>query len=217
MPEAPTPTGQADPSYIKAKNAALRLLSYRSRSEGEIQRRLQGRFSSEVIDRAISDLRRQGLLNDAAFAREWREQRERFRPRGSGVIRQELQRLGVDREVIREALSDFDASANAYQAGSRYAAKLRVEDAAVFRRKLGGFLHRRGFEGEVVGQTVERLFRELFNPLDRGVDGDGEYYQSEKAHGRRAGRQTDDVRSNHTASGYVRQSFASLGVDRSTD
>ena len=166
---------QTDSSYIKAKNAALRLLSYRSRSEGEIQRRLQRKFTGEVIERTISDLRRQGLLNDAAFAREWREQREKFRPRGPGVIRQELQRLGVDREVIREALSDFDASANAYNAGYKYAAKLPLEDATAFRRKLGGFLHRRGFDGEVLGQTVERLLRELFDPLYRSVDGDGQY------------------------------------------
>jgi regulatory protein len=114
-----------------------------------------------VIDRTVSDLRRQGLLDDAAFAKEWREQRERFWPRGPAVIRQELQKLGVDREVIREALSDFDTSANAYQAGSKYASKLSVEDANVFRRRLGGFLHRRGFEGDVLGQTVEQLWREL--------------------------------------------------------
>ena len=77
------------------------------------------------------------------------------------MIKHELQKLGVDREIIRDALSDFDASANAYQAGSKYASKLSVDDANAFRRRLGGFLHRRGFEGDVLGQTVERLWREL--------------------------------------------------------
>ena len=181
MAEAPHPAGHAESPCVKAKNAALRLLTYRSRSEKEIRRRLQGRFTGEVIDRTLSDLRRQGLLDDAAFAREWREHRENFRPRGPGVIRQELQRLGVDSEVIRDALSGFDAAANAYRAGSRYAAKLPVEDAVAFRRKLGGFLHRRGFEGEVLGQTVERLCRELFDPLHGGVDGDGQDNQTEES------------------------------------
>ncbi len=161
MPESQTRTEDPESTYLKAKNAALRLLSYRSRSEKEMQRRLQSRFPEDVIDRTGSDLRRQGLLDDVAFAKEWREQRERFRPRGPAVIRQELQKLGVDREVIREALSDFDASANAYKAGSKYASKLPVEDANNFRRRLGGFLHRRGFEGDVLGQTVEQLWREL--------------------------------------------------------
>ena len=175
MAEAPHPTKGADAPYIKAKNAALRLLTYRSRSEGEIRRRLQDRFTGEIIDRALSDLRRQGLLDDAAFAREWREQREKFRPRGSGVIRQELQRLGVDREIISDALSGFDAAANAYQAGSKFAAKLPAGDHEAFRRKLSGFLHRKGFEGDVLGQTVDRLRRELFDPLHGSVNGDGQH------------------------------------------
>lgn len=151
----------AESAYNKAKNAALRLLSYRSRSEREVRRRLQGRFTGEVIDSTVSDLRTQGLLDDAAFAREWREHREKSRPKGPAVIRQELQRLGVDREVIREALSDFDSAANAYKAGSKYAAKLPIDETSVFRRKLGAFLHRRGFEGDVIGQTVVQLWREL--------------------------------------------------------
>lgn len=180
MVEAPHPTGDAGSAYVKAKNAALRLLTYRSRSEREIRRRLQGRFTGEVIDRTLADLRRQGLLNDAAFAKEWREQREKFRPRGPAVIRQELQRLGVDRDVIQDALSDFDAAANAYQAGSRYAARLPVGDAGAFRRKLGGFLHRRGFEGEVLGQTVEQLWRELSDPLHCYIDADTQRDQAEK-------------------------------------
>ena len=173
MPEPLDSTEDPESSYLKAKNAALRLLSYRSRSEKEVQRRLQGRFSEDAIDRTVSDLREQGLLDDASFAKEWREQRERFRPRGPAVIRQELQRLGVDREVIRETLSGNDASANAYQPGYKYAAKLSLDDATAFKRKLGSFLHRRGFEGEVLGQTVERLWRELLDPLDSRVDGDG--------------------------------------------
>ena len=162
MPEAPNIIMEAtDAEYAKAKNAALRLLTYRARSEKEIRQRLQGRFTQEGIDRTITALLRQGLLDDAAFARQWREQREKFRPRGPAVIRRELQKLGVDTEVIQEALSDFDSAANAYQAGSKYAAKLSVADGGAFRRKLGGFLYRRGFEGDVCGQTVERLWREL--------------------------------------------------------
>lgn len=164
-----------DPSYTKARNAALRLLSYRSRSESEVKRRLQGRFTEDAIEQTLESLRNQGLVDDAAFAREWRDQRERFRPRGPAVISQELRKLGVDREVIQDALSDFDSAASAYKAGSKYAARLSVEDGTAFRRKLGGFLQRRGFGGEVQGQTVERIWRELLDPLHSGVDGNSQY------------------------------------------
>ena len=72
------------------------------------------------------------------------------------------------------------SAANAYQAGSKYAAKLPVEDAGAFRRKLGGFLHRRGFEGDVLGQTVEQLWRELSNPLHSDIDTDPQRDQTVK-------------------------------------
>ena len=180
MPERNNSTEDLESSYFKAKNAALRLLSYRSRSEKEVQRRLQGRFTKDSIDRTVSNLRDQGLLDDVSFAKNWREQREKSKPRGPAVIRQELQRLGVDQEIIRETLSDFDTSSNAYRAGSKYATKLPLDDSAVFKRKLGSFLQRRGFQGEVLSQTVERLWRELLNPLDGCVDSEGQYNQTEE-------------------------------------
>ena len=175
MSENPRPQKDLEPSYLKAKSSALRLLSYRSRSEREIVLRLQDRFTETAINQTIATLRNQGLLNDMSFAREWREKRERFKPRGAVVIGRELRKLGVDNAIIQEALSDFDASSNAYQAGSKYAGKLPLDDKSVFKRKLGGFLHRRGFNGEVLSLTVERIWRELLDPLNRHVQGDSQH------------------------------------------
>ena len=175
MSEHPRPKKDPDSSCLKARNSALRLLSYRSRSEKELGLRLRGRFTEEAINQTIATLRDQGLLNDMSFAREWKENRERFKPRGAAVIRRELRELGVGSDIIQETLSDFDASSNAYKAGSRYAAKLPIDDRSVFKRKLGGFLYRRGFHGEVLGQTVDRIWRELLDPLDRDVQRDGQY------------------------------------------
>ena len=73
MAEVRHPTGGHNESTnVMAKNTALRLLTHRPRSEAEVRRRLQERFTNEIIDRTLSDLRRQGLLDDAVFAREWR-------------------------------------------------------------------------------------------------------------------------------------------------
>ena len=62
---------------VRAKNGAIRLLSYRARSEAELRKKLSERgYSSRVIERVIGDFLRAGLLDDRsfamAFARLWR-------------------------------------------------------------------------------------------------------------------------------------------------
>ncbi len=160
--------------YLQAKQAALRLLAYRPRAVEELRRRLKERFSEQAVEQTLAGLQTQGLLDDAAFAREWRRQREKHRPRGPEIIGNELRRLGVDSEVVQEALADFDADENAYRAAARYASRLSQQDFPEFKRKLWAFLQRRGFDSSVVRQTVDRLWRELFNPDHGHVDSDPE-------------------------------------------
>ena len=63
-------------------DAALRLLSYRPRSETEIRQRLSRKFPHHLVDGAIDHLKNQGLINDSAFSSFWLQSRERNRPRG---------------------------------------------------------------------------------------------------------------------------------------
>ncbi len=85
-------------------------------------------------------------------------------------MRQELLRLGVEEEVVKEALAGFDAGGNAYRAAQSFAQKLKLSDYPQFRRRLWGYLYRRGFDSTVTGDTIRRLWRELTDALDRGVD-----------------------------------------------
>ena len=173
----PYPTGKSEnqeQQYQHARDAAFRLLRYRARSEAEIRKRLGRRFDSEVIDRLITSLKDQGFLDDAAFASQWRDHRERRSPRGQGLLRQELLRLGVSQEVVREALADFDAEDNAYRAGRGLAVRLAGSEYAQFRQRLWAHLQRRGFDSGVIGEAVQRLWQELADPLDGEVDSDGD-------------------------------------------
>jgi SOS response regulatory protein OraA/RecX len=86
------------------------------------------------------------------------------------VLRQELLGLGVDAEVVREALEGFDAGESAYRAARALSGKLKETEYPVFRRRLWSHLQRRGFEGNAIGDAVNRLWRELTDPLDGDVD-----------------------------------------------
>ena len=159
-----------DDAYLRAKEAALRFLAYRARSESEVRQRLNRRHGSQVIDQVITTLRQQGNLDDASFARQWRNQRERNRPRGQRALRQELLRLGVSAEVVKEALEDFDDADNAYRAGRTQASRLTESGYTQFRQRLWSYLQRRGFDSAVIGETVRRLWGELTDPLHCNED-----------------------------------------------
>ena len=150
------------------------MLAHRARTEEEIRSRLSLRFSPEVVTRTVDLLKARRLLDDAAFARDWLESRERRRPRGAALLRQELLQRGISPDVIEESLKDFDAPSNAYQAGYRLARRMSGATCQEFRQRLWAHLKRRGFEQEVVRETVERLWQELPELYHRQIDSDDE-------------------------------------------
>jgi regulatory protein len=145
----------------KCYNAALRLLSYRPRSEAEIMTRLSQRFDREIIEEVILQLRERQMIDDTAFAMYWIEEREYFNPRGKRLLKVELTRKGIDREIIEEVLQGIDDNEYAYRAAQKKGRSLIQEDYETFRRRLGSFLLRRGFGYETVSSTSERLWQEL--------------------------------------------------------
>jgi regulatory protein len=147
----------------RAYDSALNYLSYRPRSEAEVRRSLEEkRFAPESVEEALARLRRAGLLDDAAFARYWVENRDAFSPRGARALRAELRQRGVADEVVREATSseERDDLAAARAAAEKKARQLHGLDRQVFRQRLGGYLARRGFSYEAIRPVVEALWSE---------------------------------------------------------
>ncbi len=142
-------------------DAALRFLGARPRSEREIRDRLaRHEFDVTVVDLAIERLRRLQLVDDAAFATYWVEQRATHRPRGSRLLKQELRQKGVSQDILAEALLSDDDEEGAYRAAQRKATSLRALDELTFKQRLGAFLQRRGYGYETVKPVVARLWQE---------------------------------------------------------
>jgi len=145
--------------FGKCLEAALRLLSYRPRSEAEIKQRLYRRFEKETTDRVVLHLQERQIVDDAAFARFWTENRESFSPRSKRLLKIELRRKGIDSEMVDEVLEGVDDEESAYRAAWRKGHNLG-KDYETFRQKLGAFLGRRGFSYDVINRTIERLWQE---------------------------------------------------------
>lgn len=142
-------------------NAASLLLSYRLRSEPELRQRLRRRgFADTTVDNTILKLRGKGLVDDAAFAQFWKENRDYFSPRSRSLTRLELRRKGVTEDIINRVVEDIDDEDNAYRAGVKKARSLSRSDYQQFRRRLGDHLRRRGFNYGVINSTVNRLWQE---------------------------------------------------------
>jgi regulatory protein len=91
----------AESDFGKLFNRIVNFISFRPRSEWEIRHKFyQEKYLIEVVEK----LKQMGLVNDQNFAQWFLEQRKVFRPKGQLAIKSELTRLGVDRNIIDNAL-----------------------------------------------------------------------------------------------------------------
>jgi len=160
----------------RAWRYAQRLLAVRPRSQAEMRTRLLRRgYASSVVETTLARLRDLGWLDDAAFAREWVENRIAFRPRGRARLRAELRQKGVAPEAIEDALQQVDDAALAWKAARLALPRYRGLPWPVFARRLSGYLARRGFSPGLVREVVHRVWRERHDPsggeeLEQGAE-----------------------------------------------
>lgn len=158
-------------SVEEARRRAMRLIARRPRSEQELRRYFERReIPSSVQEAAIEELKDGDWVDDWAFAEAWVENRMAFRPRGAYALKSELRQKGVPREAIEDALVGFDEERAAIKAGraalDRYA-DLSWQD---FRKRLGGYLGRRGFPFEMISSVVDLLWREITEPESEEIE-----------------------------------------------
>ncbi|HEY8438655.1 MAG TPA: regulatory protein RecX [Candidatus Limnocylindrales bacterium] len=166
-----------DPEVVLA--AALRFLEARSRSVAEVRRRLGfAGYRPDLVEGAIGRLSELGMLDDAEFARQWVESRDRAHPRGERALVMELRQKGIDAPTVAATLAlrrDADAESGTVPAAdaaaaarllARHARALdRVADPRVRRQKAYALLARNGFDPETCREAAAGV---------EGVDADGD-------------------------------------------
>ncbi len=154
--------GRAGP-VISPLDAALRFLAVRPRSEAEVRTRLlRAGHEATAIEQTLERLRQDGLLDDAAFAQYWLEQRRTFRPRGARLVQAELRQRGIAADLAAEAATTLDTpEEDAYRAAFKRAHQLAHLEERAFRDRIGQLLARRGFNWDTIAPVVARLWSEL--------------------------------------------------------
>ena len=130
----------------RANNIARRYIGYRLRSESEVHLRLSMNFPPDIVKEAISQMYREGLLNDERFARIFAESKSGHRPFGTSAIRHQLKLKGISPELtnsVTAGLSDKEGALKAAHKKSRSLSHLPYES---YSRKMYSHLRRRGFD-----------------------------------------------------------------------
>jgi regulatory protein len=152
---------QEDDANEKAYQRALKFISLRLRSENEVLRHLRDhQIPEEIITGVIERLKRSGLVDDLRFAQTWVENRNDFRPRSQRALMNELRQKGISSEVIDQVIKESDDDVSAYQVAEKQSRKLKNLERPEFRRKLAGYLARRGFSYETITPVVDRVWAE---------------------------------------------------------
>jgi regulatory protein len=172
MDEQPDLGPEADPEAV-ARKILLDQLSGRARSRSDLAAKLaQRNVPTDVATRLLDRFEEVGLVDDAAFAREWVAQRQEGRGLARRALAQELRRKGIDDEVAREALGDLDETDEVEAARMLVRRRLRSvrgleNDKAV--RRLVGMLARKGHSSAVAFRVVrEELGADLADPEHTG-------------------------------------------------
>ena len=166
---------------MRAKNYALRLLreekdqfsveaSEASQSTGkpkiytknEMEQRLEREgFSVKAIETTIEELIHSGHIRDRKYAENWIVRRQKSNPRGKTLLKNELINKGIDREIAEQVVAKVeteDETKVALQIAKKRAKQYKRLPIHVAKRRLHGFLARRGFASETVRHVLEQIF-----------------------------------------------------------
>ena len=150
----------------RARAIAGHFLGVSARSRAEIVRRLQkADCSEETIQAVVAELEAKGWLDDQQFAHAWVADRADRKRYGRRRLSAELNRKGIEKTTIEEAVGEIDAESELRRALEAAGPKWRLKPGddidsqklQAEKRRLAGFLQRRGFGWDIITQVLSAL------------------------------------------------------------
>ena len=157
MPNDPTP----EKLEQRAKNVLLFQLSRSMKTRYQLANILKKREIPDEIATAVLDRFTEAqLIDDAAFARAFVNSRLAIAGKSKSVISRELKQRGVSAQDAEQALSVIDSELEdktAFTVAKKRYQQLSTLDPEVRRRRLMGFLMRRGFSAGLTARILRDL------------------------------------------------------------
>lgn len=156
---------QVDDELTRTFNRAVKLLSVKSRSTGELREKLSSYTwtKGEVIDQVIKRLESYGYLDDERFAFSYASSKIQQKPVGRRKLQQELALKKVPREVVSSALDIvFDQTPEDLLIDRAIERRMRLRGRPEERREIKSLfdhLLRKGFDFDLVSSKVRALVK----------------------------------------------------------
>jgi regulatory protein len=146
-------------------DAAIKILMRRSHSVSEMKRALARRCEQEELVKSVVErLKRENLIDDARYARQFTRQRAVARKQGQFRIARELRARGVPDRHIEAALKDSAEETDpAAVVRRRIERKLRVYRGEIDEKKLASLyrsLLAAGFPADLIRRELHRITHE---------------------------------------------------------
>jgi regulatory protein len=146
----------------KARQYALKLLSYRGRSEKELEERLLKKgVTKPVVSSTINELKEIGVIDDMSLAEALKRQALTTKMLSQNGAKRYMQAKGIPRDIIdvvfyHDKNKDFD---NALRLAGKKLMSLNHYPSEIVKRRLYNLLLRRGYSSE----TIMKVLKDISN------------------------------------------------------
>jgi regulatory protein len=144
---------------VRAENVSMHALTRRGMSRWELEKTLLSReLDAETVAAELDRLEGVGLIDDGALAETFVRTQHDRKGLGRGAITAELRRRHIDQHHIDAALEqvdDDDEQTRATELAVKRAGQLGSYDLETAKRRLHGFLSRKGYSSGVVRAAMD--------------------------------------------------------------
>ena len=151
---------KAGSEALRAKEKAMRLLSYRARSEKELNQRMRrsGIYQS-TAKAVIKDLKRLHLIDDEEFARKFINDLIRRKPAGEFLLKAELQKRGISNAVIDRIIEQTFKEVSQVELARKGVQQWlsrhpRTPSNERRKQKVAQYLYQRGFSWSIIDEVL---------------------------------------------------------------
>lgn len=149
---------------FRCGNSALRFLSLRSHSRGELKLKLKKKsFNNDDIEFTLEQLAQMGYIDDHDYAVRFIRNRVSRKVVGEGYLRRELFQRGIAADIIDNAMNEAGGREIDFPRILNLAKKkvLSIKNRDKRKTRLISFLKNRGFDSRVITKTLDELKSDL--------------------------------------------------------